>query len=961
MLDVTNNYALMSLIGNIKDFILIQDLNGKILTTNPALESFIQNKMELISGYSSRELLDRLGINLLHNGSIEIVKQMPLRGLEYICKDKNGNNNHISWSFFPLLNSEQLIIGLILVGEDITKSKELTFQIERLDNIIRYAPDWIYWKDKNSIHLGCNNLFASAAGLQNRNEIIGKSDHDLPWHTHAAKYNLDDKEVINSGEPKLNIEDIVPLGNNKQVVVITNKVPLRDRKGNIIGVMGIATDITKRKAVEEALYKARATISELERLNNIIKYAPDMIYWKDKNSIHLGCNNQFAIAAGFADPQEVIGKSDYDFPWHDQARKYNLDDKEVIESGEPKLDIEDIMPFKNGKQSTVITNKVPLRDSNGKVIGVLGIATDITERKNIEKRLQDTTAKAEAASHAKSEFIANMSHDIRVPLAGILGLTEGLIDTADNTLVSLQQIHSTQATEILAKYQTSVNQLIEVVQEDGQLVLASADELLQLLNEILEAVRLESGKVSEKAESFDLRELVTHNIELTQAVARHRGLELISEIDEHIPQYFIGLRNFIDRSMLNLLSNGLKFTDKGFVKLKVELPEHSKSYHPGDNIELIITIQDTGIGIPQDKFETIFEHFSRLTPSYQGIYKGTGLGLFTVNRYIAAMGASIVVESEVGKGTRFIITLPLIVSDHSDREKSSYRAPKPKALARIAPISPSAKEDKTKELAAAEAMANILIVEDNSIAARAVQSTITRAYSHCACDKAENGKKAVKMAEENCYDFILMDIGLPDIDGIEATRQIRALDNPQRAKVPIVALTGHGSEWENKGKALAAGMQDVLAKPLSTHELESLMQQYVFNPEEKLVSLKEAETTKAEAQILAPVIDWPQCLEQYNGDEELVRDLLSDLANDLKMSQEKLAKAYKAHDDEALRTELHRVRGGVVCLSLPQLDKALAEFHGAVKDKPQSPKQLEKTYKYLQKAMKAFWNTLEKA
>jgi two-component system, OmpR family, aerobic respiration control sensor histidine kinase ArcB len=699
------------------------------------------------------------------------------------------------------------------------------------------------------------------------------------------------------------------------------------------------------------------TKSTLEHVKNIYNYMEDIIaempgsvYWMNTDGIYLGCNNNMAKLFKLKSRHDIVGKTYSDLYDEKSASHYKRADNAVMNKG-VAFSIEEPLYYPDGTHEIYLSNKVPLRDFEGKIVGMLGISIDITERKRTEKELAEAKI-AEAASHAKSEFIANMSHDIRLPLTGILGLTEGLIDVADNTLV-LQQVSS-------AKYQTSVNKLIEVVREDGQLVLASADELLQLLNEILEIIGLESGKVSEKPESFDLRELVAHNIELTQAVARHRGLELITEIDEYIPQYFIGLRNALDRSMLNLLSNGLKFTDKGFVKLKVELQaEHNKSYHPGDNIELKITIQDTGIGIPQDKFETIFEHFSRLTPSYQGIYKGAGLGLYTVKRYIKAMGATIDVESEVGKGTRFIIKLSLRVSDHSDRERSSYRAPKPKAVARIAPTRPSAKEE--EEIGTAEATARILIVEDNSIAARAVQSTITRAYSHCACDKAENGKQAVKKAEENHYDFILMDIGLPDFDGIEATRQIRALDNAQRAKVPIVALTGHGSEWENKGKALAAGMQDVLAKPLSTPELESLMQQYVFNPEEKLVSLKEAETTKAEAQVLAPVIDWPQCLEQYNGDEELVHELLSDLANDLKMSQEKLAKAYKAHDDEALRAELHRVRGGVVCLSLPQLNKALASFHEAVKNKPQSPKQLEKTYGCLQQAMKAFWNTLEKS
>jgi two-component system, OmpR family, aerobic respiration control sensor histidine kinase ArcB len=469
-------------------------------------------------------------------------------------------------------------------------------------------------------------------------------------------------------------------------------------------------------------------------------------------------------------------------------------------------------------------------------------------------------------------------------------------------------------------------------------------------------MRLEAGKVTEKPESFDLRELVNHNIELMLSVAHHRQLELICEIDEHIPRYFTGLRNYLDRTLLNLLSNALKFTEKGFVKIKVQLPaEHSTVYHPGDNIELKITVQDTGIGIPEDKFGTIFEHFSRLTPSYQGLYKGAGLGLYIVDRYVKAMGAKIKVESEVGKGTSFIITsLPLTVSDHSDREKSSYRAPK----AKLVPI--SAKEDKAKEVIKADAIARILIVEDNLIAARSVQSTITRSFSHCACDRAENGKQAVKKAETNHYDFILMDIGLPDIDGIEVTKQIRAFPNRQIAQVPIVALTAHGSNWENKEKALAAGMQDVLAKPLSTAALESLMQQYVFSPEGKLASIKETESTMAGApQEVVPIIDWPQCLEQY-GDEQFVRELLSELAIDLKMSQEILAKAYKAHDEETLRTELHRVRGGVVCFSLPQLEKAFSEFHEAVKDKPQDPKHLDKTYRHLQQAMNAFWEMLEK-
>jgi two-component system, OmpR family, aerobic respiration control sensor histidine kinase ArcB len=708
-------------------------------------------------------------------------------------------------------------------------------------------------------------------------------------------------------------------------------------------------------------YETKNKQNEIFQLETLIENMPCNVYWMDSDCRMAGCNQNVLSMLNMTHEQ-FKGKTYEELSnlcnWPEGlAKKLKNDDLHVLKTGNPIFGIEDPpIPQASDTVLNFLTSRVPLSNNEGKVIGVAGISVDITA-------LKEAREAAEAANKAKSEFIANMSHDLRLPLTGILGLTEGLIDVADNTLVSLQQAPSTHSREIVAKYQTLLKQLIDVVQEDGQLVLGSADELLQLLNEILETMRLESGKVSEKAESFDLRELVNHNIELMQAVASHRGLELISEIDEHIPRYFGGFRNYLDRTLLNLLSNGLKFTKKGFVKLKVELPaEHNKVYYPGDKVELKITVQDTGIGIPKDKFKTIFEHFSRLTPSYQGIYKGAGLGLYTVNRYIEAMEATIDVESEVGKGTSFIIKTPLTVSDHSDREKSFYRAPKPKTVPMMQPDTAdklrylAAKEDKTEE---AVATIKILIVEDNPIAAKSVQGTITRSYSHCVCDKVVNGKQAVKKAEENRYDFILMDIGLPDIDGIEVTKQIRAFKNPQIAQVPIVALTGHASNKEMKEEALAAGMQDVFAKPLNSATLESLMQQYVFKPEEKIASVKETESQKIHAHERAEIIDWPKCLEQLDGDEKCLHELLAELVIDLKMSQEKLAKSYAAHDVLALRAELHRVRGGLAYLSLPQLDQAFAEFHEAVKAIPQNPKQLKKLYSQLQHAMTAFWKYTE--
>lgn len=469
----------------------------------------------------------------------------------------------------------------------------------------------------------------------------------------------------------------------------------------------------------------------------------------------------------------------------------------------------------------------PIYDSDGICHGVTGIAIDITNEKKYEDTLRIAKEKAEAANHAKSAFLANMSHDIRTPLTGILGLIQGIMKIADETLIALEKTSSIKDKEIIANYLSLLRQLVEVIHEDGQLVLDSADELLQLLNEILETMSMESGKTTDQPQSFNLRNLVQHNIKLFRPVARHKKLNLFCEIDEAVPSYVKGLHHYLDRTLLNLLSNALKFTEKGFAKISVQMLKiHQLPFAIGEQIELIIAVEDTGIGIPSDKYEAIFEYFARLTPSSQGIYKGAGLGLYTVKHYVEAMQASIAVESEMGKGSRFIIKLPLLVSDHSDYEKIPYHTP----AKIIASSEEPTAQQQTRSSIDLDATIRILIVEDNLVVFKATQNTISYPYNKCICDRAETGKEALNLAQNNRYDFILMDVGLPDLDGVEVTRQIRALNLPEHAKTPIIGLTGHGNNWEKKEEALAAGMQDVFTKPLTSSLLESLIQQYVFNP-----------------------------------------------------------------------------------------------------------------------------------
>jgi two-component system aerobic respiration control sensor histidine kinase ArcB len=470
-------------------------------------------------------------------------------------------------------------------------------------------------------------------------------------------------------------------------------------------------------------------------------------------------------------------------------------------------------------------------------------------------------------------------------------------------------------------------------------------------------MHLKLGNENEKKESFNLWKLVEHNIQMMLPEACHKRLQLLCHIDESVPIYFKGLRIYLERTLLNLLSNALKFTNKGYVAINVDvLPKENVVYRTGDKAQLRISVQDSGIGIPKDKLEIIFKNLSGLTPSCQGVCKVSELGLYMVKHCVKVMGGAIWVDSDVGKGSTFTMTFPLIVSDGADYETLSYDMQKTKVHTQT--IS-SSKKNIPEESEQSDSAERILIVEDNLIAAKAVKTNINRLYPSFICDIAENGLRAVQMAQEHRYCFILMDIGLPDIDGIEVTKRIRVSSHRDVMQTAIIALTSYISTWDKKEEAFMAGMQDVFTKPLPPSSLESLMQQYVFKPKHKLVLCKETELIKSTIHENVQVIDRAKCLEQCGGDEGWLEELLSELASDLKLSQVRLEQFYAAHDYNALRAELHRVCGGLAYLTIPQLDKALAEFHKAVSVEPQNPKKLENSYEDLQQAMNAFWTRLE--
>lgn len=654
---ILNNHPFISLIRHNPDLVAYLDQDGVILVVNPALEDFLGSSSEKLHGQPITILFDQLHLDVLVGKPIStLIKNLPIIDLEYRCKHRDNSYRDVLWSFFPIINNNEILEGLLLVGSDITTLKELSQQVERLDNIIKYAPDWIYWKDRNSIHLGSNNQFSIAAGFENREDIIGKSDSELPWRQNAVKYNRDDQEVIESGEPKLNIEDVVPL--------------------------------------------------------------------------------------------------------------------------------------KDGKSAIVISNKVPLRDATGQVIGVLGIATDITERKKTEEDLRKSKEAAEAANKAKTEFLENMRHDIRTPLSGIIGFADILKQASDNP----------------------------IIKEYAETLVVSSHALLDFLNEILETIQMTSGEIPLLKKKFNLKKKLDDIISLNQSKAKQKNLDLQLEYDTTFPQYLIGDPKRLQRIVLELVANALNFTNKGQIKVAAKMVKKQDN-----NIIAEITVIDTGIGIPVEKQQEIFTRFKRLSPSYEGIYKGAGLGLAVVKQFIDDLDAEIYVDSQTGSGSTFTCLVPLRAS----LLDNAFGANRAEALTVEHSTSNQAflpVDLKSSDMASAENLSHILLVEDSSIAQKILTHMLIGL--NCQIDVASDGTTALQLTSQKHYDLIFMDLGLPSMDGYEITKRIRLQEKGHH--VPIIALSAH-VDSKNKQKCIEVGMMAIYSKPLMKDTVYDILNAFIPN------------------------------------------------------------------------------------------------------------------------------------
>lgn len=321
---------------------------------------------------------------------------------ETIGSRKDGSQFHVHGSAVRI----NLVDGPAVLGffTDITERKAAEEALQRSEQMLKivldHFPGVVYWKDRNSVYLGANRGSASIVGFADPSEYVGKTDYDLPWaKTEAEAYRADDRQVMESRQAKLHVIERQLMADGTVGWLDTSKVPLRDPEGNVIGVLGTSTDITEQKNAEMALQSSQ------QMLKLVLDNVPDRVFWKDLDLNYLGCNPNAARDAGLSDPKDIIGKSDRELAWRESADSYRADDRQVIESGIPKINFEEIQIQSDGSIQWLRTSKVPLRDPDGRIFGLLGTYEDITERKRAEEDLRNSEERFRTLADATFEGI----------------------------------------------------------------------------------------------------------------------------------------------------------------------------------------------------------------------------------------------------------------------------------------------------------------------------------------------------------------------------------------------------------------------------------------------------------------------------------------------------------------------------------------------------------------------------
>lgn len=859
------------------DAIITIDIEGIITFWNPQAEK--------IFGWTSQEVLGQkladLIIPAIHRSGHE-------RGLQNYIKTKRGvvlgkqlelSAINRSQKTFPI----ELYIIPLKQGDDeffcsfirdISERKKNESELEKLSLVASANKNGIIFVDLNT------KIFWSNEGFQKLtqcgvDQVIGKSLLELCRgpHTDATNQAIMD-HAFKNGE-SFSLEGIFYRRDKSWFWARISGQPVTDRQQTITHYFLMVEDISQEKIVQRQLKEYE------EKLRMALTDVGDNYWEHDFRTQKTYFSNPTNKLLGFPIDQST----DLASLWW---RQVHPADRHLLEENDQQYragiltrhSIEYRVVHKDGSINWVLDRGVVIeQDDAGKPLKIIGTHIDITHQKELEIALKRAKEVAEESTRSKELFLANMSHEIRTPMNAIMGMSN--------------QLKKTPLTEQQRFYLNTIQ--------------SASDNLLVIIDDILDLSKIEAGKLTIEQIGFEPHQVIRKLMQIMSHRAEEKGLLFTNSVfDDRIAPVLIGDPYRLTQIFLNLISNAIKFTDKGGVDIRCQVIDEEATQQT-----LRATVQDTGVGMDEEFVKTIFQTFSQEDASITRRFGGTGLGMSICKNLVELMGGQIEVESRKEVGTSVIFTIPF-------HKGESWHLPQKQ------------QEQMNTDLLAGS---QILVVDDNEMN-RLVAATILKNYG-AVIGEARQGLEAIEKLEQQPYDLVLMDVQMPVMDGLEATREIRATLKNQ---LPVIALTALAIPGDRE-KFLKAGMNDYLAKPFDESSLLTVVTKWLGKDE--YIPKPQAKTEKQDS-----LFDLTELRSIAQGDEEFVSEMVTMFIDLAPAGLEEIKTAYQVNDFKKVGQVAHRLHPSVATLGIHSLTEVLKDMDKNAETYQASP-QLEGLIKKL--------------